>query len=167
MKIFEAKSVQQVAVLPFIVSEDGIEILLITSRSHGLWILPKGWPMKGLTLPSAAAAEAGEEAGVRGVMDETPIGDYSYSKLMKAGYTVRCHVFVYPMLVREHRLTWPEQGQRELKWCRLGEARALTEEPGLGYLFEQLTGATGKPLAAMAETFGEDLSDYPQIGAVA
>ena len=39
------------------------EVLLVKS-SRGRWIIPKGWPMDGLTEAQAAKVEAWEEAGV-------------------------------------------------------------------------------------------------------
>jgi hypothetical protein len=50
---------RQVAALPFRVSELGsIEILLITSRDTGRFIIPKGWRKKGQKQWDAAAREA-------------------------------------------------------------------------------------------------------------
>jgi hypothetical protein len=37
----------QFAVLPWR-RTDGLEIMLVSSRETGRWVLPKGWPMKGL-----------------------------------------------------------------------------------------------------------------------
>ena len=161
---FNAKSVQQVAVLPFVIGGDGIEVLLITSRETRRWIIPKGWPVKGLTMAMAAAAEAAEEAGVVGSIDDTPIGDYHYGKRMPTGYTVRCHVFVYPMLVREHRLSWPEQHERQLRWCRLEKADSVTGEPELADLFAELAATGADQFDHMAETFEGLPTDNPQVG---
>ena len=44
----------------------GVELLLVSSRDTGRWIIPKGWPMDRETPAAAAAMEAWEEAGVRG-----------------------------------------------------------------------------------------------------
>ena len=149
---FKARSVQQVAILPFIMTDNGIEVLMITSRNRDTWIVPKGWPTRGLPLVLAAAAEAREEAGVLGPVDETPLGTYSYRKRMKAGYSVRCHVFVYPMLVRQHCLDWPELGVRRLKWCRLEEASKLTDERELADILTELVETDGVPLKSLAQT---------------
>ena len=35
---------RQVAALPWRETERGVEVMLITSRDTGRWILPKGWP---------------------------------------------------------------------------------------------------------------------------
>lgn len=40
-----------------------VEVLLITSRGTGRWVLPKGWLDGGENVAQAAAREAWEEAG--------------------------------------------------------------------------------------------------------
>ena len=64
----------QVAALPWRPSSRGIEIMLVTSRGTGRWVLPKGWPEKAETLSQAAEREAGEEAGITGGIARQPIG---------------------------------------------------------------------------------------------
>ena len=58
---------QQYAALCFrrVPDEDDIEILVITSRQTGRWIIPKGWPMKKKKPHEAAALEAPDEAARR------------------------------------------------------------------------------------------------------
>lgn len=136
--LFSPPSVQQVATLPFVALDARFEVLLITSRKGGRWLLPKGWPLKGHSLAEAARREAAEEAGVDGLLHEEPLGSYSYAKSMPEGYRVRCDVFVFPLLVREHRLAWPERGQRALRWRGLREAARLVEDRGLARLLADL-----------------------------
>ena len=111
---------------------------MITSRRQKRWIVPKGWPSKGRSYSQAAETEAAEEAGLAGVVHDVPVGSYRYRKRMHAGYVVPCHVFVYPMVVLEHRLDWPERGQRSLKWCSLAEAAALVGDTDLAGLLNEL-----------------------------
>ena len=147
-----AKSVQQVAALPFVpvtVSAAGkiiesFEVLLITSRKQGHWLLPKGWPKGKTSFAENAAREAHEEAGVIGQVQSDPIGDYTYMKSMRGGYSVRSHVFVYPLLVCEQRLDWPERGQRECRWVGLTEAANLADDKDLGRLFWELSSTEKK-----------------------
>ena len=57
----------QNAGLPYRVTKAGaLEILLVTTRQTRRWIIPKGWPIKGLKPANSAAREAFEEAGVSG-----------------------------------------------------------------------------------------------------
>jgi 8-oxo-dGTP pyrophosphatase MutT (NUDIX family) len=75
------KPVDQVAALPYRFSEEGeVEVLLLTSRGTGRFVVPKGWPMKGRRDCDAAAREAPEEAGVEGFLGRSPIGAFSYQK---------------------------------------------------------------------------------------
>ena len=53
-----------------------LEVMLITSRDTGRWIIPKGWPKNGIPPHDAAAEEAFEEAGVAWKISEQPIGSY-------------------------------------------------------------------------------------------
>jgi 8-oxo-dGTP pyrophosphatase MutT (NUDIX family) len=41
-----------------------VEIMLITSRDTGRWLIPKGWPAPGIEPAEAAAREAYEEGGL-------------------------------------------------------------------------------------------------------
>ena len=61
------------------------KVLLVTSRGTGRWIIPKGWPMDGRSAGGAALREAWEEAGVRGQVEERPLGRYSYDKKLTRG----------------------------------------------------------------------------------
>lgn len=115
-------------------------MLLITSRRRKRWVVPKGWPSEGRTFPEAAETEAAEEAGLAGIVHDAPVGSYRYRKRMHAGYDVPCHVFVYPMVVLEHRLDWPERGQRSLKWCSLAEAADSVGDTHLANLLRKLDG---------------------------
>ena len=73
----------QIAAMPIRRVADGsAEILLVTSRTTQRWIVPKGWPIKGLKDHDAAAREAFEEAGVVGRISEKPAGRYTYWKRM-------------------------------------------------------------------------------------
>ncbi|MDB5613166.1 MAG: hypothetical protein JWQ22_819, partial [Devosia sp.] len=62
---------EQVASLPWRLDEDGkIRVLLVTSRTNGKWMLPKGWPMEGKSDPETALVETREEAGADGQVSD-------------------------------------------------------------------------------------------------
>lgn len=107
------------------------EVLLVTSRGTGRWILPKGWPMKGKTLAQAAAQEAWEEAGVRGETAIEPIGSYSARKVTETGLGLRCTVHVFPLSVEDVKDDFPESRQRRRKWVSLSRASKMVQEPEL------------------------------------
>ena len=55
----------QYGILPYRRTKpNSLEVLLITTRQSRRWIIPKGWPIKGLKPVKSAAREAYEEAGV-------------------------------------------------------------------------------------------------------
>lgn len=143
-----SRSIQQVAALPFVPLDEGFEVLLITSRRRGRWLLPKGWSSGKRSLAEAARREAAEEAGVIGAVDERSIGSYSYGKNMRQGYMVQCTVFVYPLLVLQHKVTWREKSERTLRWCSLSEAAKLADDQGLGNLLADIARSGGDALRA-------------------
>jgi 8-oxo-dGTP pyrophosphatase MutT (NUDIX family) len=129
----------QYAALPFRRRRSaGTEIMLVTSRTTGRWIIPKGWPMKRKTPYAAAAREALEEAGVVGHIDKQPIGSFSHKKLLKQGEEVVCEVQVFPLEVRHQRKTWPDKGKREVQWFSPAEAAKTVTEPVLGKIIRSL-----------------------------
>ncbi len=153
---------QQVAALPFVPTNDAIDVLLITSRRRKRWILPKGWPVKNLSLPESAAKEASEEAGVLGPVWTDAVGSYSYSKNTKPGYPVPCQVFIYPLFVMQHRLAWREQSQRSFKWLSLSDAAEHVEEDGVSKVLEDLATTGGSSLHAfVAETMASTGTPTP------
>lgn len=125
---------RQVAALPWRLTEDGRQILMITSRETRRWVIPKGGRMVGKTDPEAAAQEAMEEAGVRGEMDQTSIGVFRYAKGLKDGGVRQCLVSVYPLQVLVQLGAWPEAHQRERRWMSMSEAADLVHEPDLAAL---------------------------------
>jgi 8-oxo-dGTP pyrophosphatase MutT (NUDIX family) len=101
---------------------------LVTSRETKRWIIPKGWPIKGLKPSQSAAREAYEEAGVRGRIADLALGHYVYEKRLEDGVTaVPCQVEVFPLLVKRPSKDWPESEQRTTQWFPAAEAAALVE----------------------------------------
>ncbi len=129
-KLFSGAFRQQYGALCFRYkkSEAEIEILLVTTRESGRWILPKGWPMKGKTPHRAAALEAWQEAGVRGKVRRKPVGHYTYLKLFDDGEVAPCIVDLFQIEVRESRDDFKEKGQRILAWVSPDEAARRVRE---------------------------------------
>jgi 8-oxo-dGTP pyrophosphatase MutT (NUDIX family) len=123
----------QYAALPYrFTPAAALEILLVTTRRSRRWIIPKGWPIKGLKPPKSAAREAFEEAGVRGKIGAKSVGVFTYDKMLdEHGIEVRCEVKVYPLLVRRQSEEWPEFEQRLIQWAEPAKAVALIKEPKL------------------------------------
>jgi 8-oxo-dGTP pyrophosphatase MutT (NUDIX family) len=112
-----------------------IEVLLMTSRDTGRWVIPKGWPMAGKFDYQVAAQEALEEAGVRGKVEKETLGDFSYSKMMRDGLKVTCKVQVYALEVSDMAKNFKEKGERTLEWVSTNEAMKRVQEPELRSLF--------------------------------
>ncbi|MEM8576392.1 MAG: NUDIX hydrolase [Pseudomonadota bacterium] len=113
------------------VVDQKLQVLLITSRGTGRWIIPKGWPMDGQTPADAALQEAWEEAGVRGRADSRPLGLYSYTKIVDGLPDLPCVAMVYAVRVKSLAKSYPEMGQRKRKWVSRKKASSLVAEPEL------------------------------------
>lgn len=129
----------QYAALPYRRRADGaIEVMLVTSRDTGRWIIPKGWPVHGLLPHDAAAREAMEEAGLVGRIGEQSIGSYKYEKRLADGSAVRCIVETFAFEVEEQLMSWPEQDQRRTEWFALEDAANAVQEPELNAMIRGL-----------------------------
>src|SRR3954465_12354160 len=97
----------QIGALPFrFDDEGGLRVLLITSRESRRWVIPKGWPVRGLKPHRAAEREAYEEAGLEGRIGKSAIGTYAYEKRLSGGLAVPCEVSVFPLQVKAQRKRW-------------------------------------------------------------
>ena len=114
--------------------EGGVEVLLITSRDTGRWVIPKGWPMQGRAPEAAAAREAWEEAGVEGTVSPLCLGRYGYHKVLAPSISVPCAVAVYGLKVARLAGKFPEAKARRREWFTPTEAAALVQEPELSRL---------------------------------
>jgi 8-oxo-dGTP pyrophosphatase MutT (NUDIX family) len=115
-----------------------VEVLLITSRDTGRWVIPKGWPMGLLPPDIAAAQEAWEEAGVSGQVSDQPLGIYTYDKIVKLGQALPCAVTVYALRVVRLAATFPERKERRRKWFAAAKAARKVAEPELRAMFLRL-----------------------------
>jgi len=98
------------------------EVLLVTGRRSGRWMIPKGWPMGGKSLANAAAQEAFEEAGVEGTIDANPLGTFRHTKQHLVLGLLDVSIVVHPLAVERELANWPEHGQRERKWFSIKQA---------------------------------------------
>ena len=110
-----------------------LEILLVTSRESKRWIIPKGWPIKGLRPAKSAAREAFEEAGVNGRIGMKSIGFFTYDKMLDDS-CIGCEVRVFPLLVKQQSDTWPEIKERAAQWVAPDKALALIKDSELKLL---------------------------------
>ncbi len=112
------------------------EFLLVTSRETARWIIPKGWPIRGLDAKESALQEAWEEAGVKhSDVLSGPIGRYSYQKRKASGLEVPIETLVYSVSVKELSDDFPEAQERTRKWVSAEAAANLVNEPELKSIF--------------------------------
>ena len=129
--MFRRPAREQYAALCYRLTGGVVEVLLITSRDTGRWVIPKGWPMDGKSAPAAAAREAYEEAGVKGAVGETAVGTYRYLKGLPHGLKLDCRVRVFPLAVDIVCDDFPEKDERHAEWVDCAEAASRVHEPGL------------------------------------
>ena len=116
-----------------------IEVLLVTSFRSRRWIIPKGNIDDGMLPHHAAAKEAEEEGGVRGLIGEKAIGTYCYGKFLQPGGNCQLEVDVYPLRVLNEMADWPEEGFRERMWLAIDEAAEAVSEPGLAAIIKSFS----------------------------
>ena len=134
---------KQVAAIPYRrTPAGGIEVLLITSRDTGRWVIPKGHLMPGRTRAAAAQQEAYEEAGLIGTICPVPVGSYRYVKRRRDGSGRPAKVKVYPLPVERQLSDWPERRQRRFGWFPAEQAARLVAEPELGALIAAFSDPT-------------------------
>lgn len=135
----ERRALRQAGVIPYRVVDGRVQVLLVTSRGAGRWIIPKGNVAAGSTALEAAEEEAFEEAGIKGVVDSAfPLGTYTYGKRLGSGDVRPAVVEVYLLRALRQMKKWREKGQRMLEWVSIEQALARHGEPGLEPLLYRL-----------------------------
>ncbi|SOE08441.1 8-oxo-dGTP pyrophosphatase MutT (NUDIX family) [Hoeflea halophila] len=126
------KSKRQSAAAIFRGTGEDCELLLITSRDTGRWIVPKGWIEDDEDGAAAAIRETWEEAGLIGeALPGGPIGHYRYIKHRARRRDALCDVDVYLLRLLEECDRWPECDERRRKWFPVATAIGLVDEEGL------------------------------------
>ncbi len=138
------------------------EVLLITSRGTGRWIIPKGWPVPGEDGAGSALVEAWEEAGVRGKAGPAPLGRYGYRKALQGGEEIPLTVEVWPVAVEKLASRFPERKERRRKWFSPKKAARKVHEAELAELIRRF----GKTLEEMSGE-SNDLPENPGSSAEA
>lgn len=122
---------RQVAALPYRLTAEGYEVVMITTRDSGRWILPKGWPIKGLKPHESAETEAMEEAGLIGSAVPKAIGRFTYVKQFPKRQE-KVLVDVFPLAIERQLESWQEKDQREVRFFNPVDAAALVSDAGVG-----------------------------------
>lgn len=125
---------RQSGVVPFRQSEAGPEILLITTRKSGKWIVPKGIVEPDLSPAASAIKEALEEAGVEGEVIDGIDSSYTDEK-----WNGECRVVLYPLKVEKQHKHWDEEEDRRRKWVALEEVDEYIHNPELTEALRYIT----------------------------
>ncbi|SEM99599.1 8-oxo-dGTP pyrophosphatase MutT, NUDIX family [Roseovarius tolerans] len=129
----------QVAAICYRDAPLGRQVLLITSRGTGRWIVPKGWPIDGLNAVEAALQEAWEEAGVKARVERAePAGRFDYDKRHDEGYETPVEAHVFKVCIDRLEDSYPEAGERDRQWFTPEEAANRVQEPGLQAILRQM-----------------------------
>ena len=137
MKLKPKRFYRQSAVIPYRITNDRLEIVLITSSSSKHWIFPKGIMEPKMTPEASAAKEALEEAGVIGKSSSNLIFEYEYEK-----WGGLCQVQVYPLEVTQLLSNWEEMDFRKRTIVEISEAIQMIkadQKPSLERLKELLS----------------------------
>lgn len=117
---------RQSAVIPYRQTNSSAEVLLITSRKRGYWILPKGIVEPGSTPAESAQREAFEEAGIEGEISTNSLAVFRDRK-----WGGICLVEVFPMRVLKILEQWPEDHERSRRWFPAPQAIHAVHKPAL------------------------------------
>lgn len=113
----------QCAVIPYRwTATDALEILLVTSRGKGNWILPKGKVKPGKTAAISAQEELYEEAGARGALNQAPVARLEMPGVANNNRAGGVPIQIFALEVETMLLTWPEMFQRQRRWMSFKEA---------------------------------------------
>ena len=74
------KCVKKSSVIPFFGGGEELNVMLITSRNDGLWIIPIGHLEPNMTPAESAEKEAYEEAGVTGILYKDNVFTYHFER---------------------------------------------------------------------------------------
>lgn len=141
-ELHAGRMVEQAGALCFRTQQDNeTQVLLLTSRGTGRWVIPKGHVEKHESARKCAAREAMEEAGVSGKVFKKPFGIYSYVK-----FDAKPVHFVSVFLLRVDAIEpeCHESLERKYTWVSPIEASSLVDEPELRGLFRALSSKSNK-----------------------
>ena len=117
----------KVVVVPVLETRGQLAVVLVTSRTTGRWILPKGNLEPDLTLAEVAETEAWEEAGVRGSVRNRSL-QHVDARIRGMPMRLACFLLDVAELANE----WPEEDERERCVVALDRAlELLRSEPGM------------------------------------
>ncbi|XP_014509408.1 nudix hydrolase 12, mitochondrial [Vigna radiata var. radiata] len=110
-------------------TQEMIEVLMVSSPKRDDLVFPKGGWEDDETVTEAACREALEEAGVKGIVREIPLGRWDFrSKSSKDSCSQEgwCRGYMFSLEVTEELEAWPEQKDHNRQWVNIKEAFRLS-----------------------------------------
>ncbi|CAG8446020.1 2728_t:CDS:2 [Ambispora gerdemannii] len=126
-QVYKKGSIRQVAGCVPVNTKKG-EILLITRRKGGGWILPKGGWENDESKQEAAARETFEEAGAKGRITGL-LGVWDHHFVNESTGLPKAMFSFFEMEVDKLEEMWPEMGERDRKWFHYDEAVKMVIKP--------------------------------------
>ncbi|XP_022748916.1 nudix hydrolase 12, mitochondrial-like [Durio zibethinus] len=102
-----------------------ITVLMISTSNRDDLVFPKGGWEDDETVHEAACREALEEAGVKGILDENPLGVWEFrskSRQNSCSLEGGCRGYMFALEVTEELDSWAEQTNYKRKWLCPEEA---------------------------------------------
>ncbi|XP_050235231.1 nudix hydrolase 13, mitochondrial [Mercurialis annua] len=102
-----------------------IEVVMVSSPNRTDFVFPKGGWEDDETMFEAACREAMEEAGIKGILREEPLGVWHFrskSKENLCSLEGGCKGFMFALEVTEELETWPERENRDRIWLNIDDA---------------------------------------------
>jgi 8-oxo-dGTP pyrophosphatase MutT (NUDIX family) len=115
---------EQSGVIPYIIENNKIKIMLITSRKGKKWIIPKGVIESGMSPWASAEKEALEEAGITGKIYRKKISEYLQKK-----WGGECHINVFLMKINKIYNDWDESFRKRKLLSPAAAADKIDIEP--------------------------------------
>jgi 8-oxo-dGTP pyrophosphatase MutT (NUDIX family) len=146
-RLFSGRAIQQYAAICYRRQSPSadVEVLLISARASGRWIIPKGWPIEQKLPHQVAEREAWEEAGIKGKAKKRAFGYYTYLKTLEGGDKVPSVVQVHLLEVASIANHFPEHGQRIGVWLSPHDAALRVREPELRSMLGCVAAKLNKP----------------------
>ncbi|XP_019096959.1 PREDICTED: nudix hydrolase 12, mitochondrial-like [Camelina sativa] len=126
-RLIKAEEIEQdsTSVVDFV---NKLEVLMVSSPNRHDLVFPKGGWEDDETVREAASREAMEEAGVKGILREDPLGVWEFrskSSTVEDECLGGCKGYMFALEVTEQLEDWPERENRQRKWLNVQEALEL------------------------------------------
>ncbi len=122
-----------VTVIPWRLNDGALEIMMLGLVQQKQWVLPVAICEPGLTPQQSMAKEIIDMAGIEGVIDDQPIGNYEYKR-----WGENCQAELYPMKVtKEYAADNHRESYQSRRWVSAQKAMVIVEEVALSKLIER------------------------------